>query len=663
MRKISLGFLSVLLVLTMLFCIVACKEEVQPEQTPETKPETKVLTYDFYMPKGWSEETPVWTSKDTGTVDVEAPVFSGDGEHVVTNVTDNLKNALTTALATDNYFKDVKNIIIIIGDGMGVSHVQLSEKYGGELIMTQLPNIGISKTTTREDDTTDSAAGGTAISAGYKTTKKFANMDAEGNELITVSELARKQGKLVGIVSNACLLDATIADFTVHNKDRSNGWTKIGEQEIVFGPDLLMGSDNNAEYNVNEFTSKFSSLKSFVTANSIKKYANAADIVSHFSDPDVKLWAINHAPQDKFASYYYQNDKYPNLQQMATYALAWLDSHDKGDGFLLMIENTYDDHFGHGNDPKNTVDKSDKRYGIIKEVQSTDEVVAIALKYVLEHPDTALIVTADHETGGITLRDGWESNFAQVKSLSGSHTKQNVPVFAIGKGTEDLNRLSNGVVLPEGMTWYDAAYDDENHPEYESYRYENATIGQVIGKLLGVADYGGDVATDNSSKRSPRFDVTVDSTTNELVFTLDFMGVPLHSDELVQFKIKPKQASDTVKLELKKSDDTYETLFDTAAFSTAVKGKALSPAYKQALVEDSGELSGWYQFSVAAGVESRQLRITLKCGNGSFIAGEDIIGMDDLTIGYASTYGWLKFTAENNKASATGACLYVEPVV
>ena len=108
MRKISLGFLSVLLVLTMLFCIVACKEEVQPEQTPETKPETKVLTYDFYMSTGWSEETPVWTSKDTGTVDVEAPVFSGDGEHVVTNVTDNLKNALTTALATDNYFKDVK---------------------------------------------------------------------------------------------------------------------------------------------------------------------------------------------------------------------------------------------------------------------------------------------------------------------------------------------------------------------------------------------------------------------------------------------------------------------------------------------------------------------------------------------------------------------------
>ena len=143
------------------------------------------------------------------------------------------------------------------------------------------------------------------------------------------------------------------------------------------------------------------------------------------------------------------------------------------------------------------------------------------------------------------------------------------------------------------------------------------------------------------------------------MYTLDFMGVPLHDDELIQFKIKPVHANDTVKLELKKADDTYVTLFDTAAFTTAAKGKALSPAYKQALVEESGDLTGWYQFSIAAGVDSKQLRVTLKCGNGNFISGEDVIGMDDLTIGYASTLGWLKFSSD--KASAqreSGEALY-----
>lgn len=656
MKNIVRGLLSVLLVLAVVFCVVACKGDA-PSSTEPEKPDTtpKVLTTKFFMPKGWNQETPVWKSKDEGTVNVPAPVVSGDGEHEVTNVTEELKTALAQAVATDGYFKDVKNIIIIIGDGMGVSHVQASENYSGELIMTQLPYVGISTTLTREGETTDSAAGGTAISAGYKTTKSFAAMDAEGNELVSVSELARNQGKLVGLVSNANLLDATLAAFSVHNKNRSQGWTKIGEQEIVFGPDLFMGTDRNDDYNTNEFSGKFASLSDFVEKNNIKKYTGAAKMISQF-DEDIRMWAIftSKGLDNRLARYDYQNDKHPNLQQMASFALTWLDEHDKGDGFLLMIENTYTDHFGHGNDPTNTADKSDKRYGIVKEVQSTDEVVAIALEYVLTHPDTALIVTADHETGGITLLPGWETNFAKMMSTSGSHTSQNVPVFAIGKGTEKLNTLSNGVSLPEGMDWYDFAYEDNKHPEYADYWYENAHIGQIIGKLLGVEDYGGNVATDNSSKRIPKFDVTVKTATNELVFTLDFMGVPLHDDELVQFKIQPVHANDTIKLELEGKE---EALFETAAFSSAKDGDSLSPAYKYALDTTSGSLSGWYQFSIKAGAESRKIKITLRSGSGTFMPG-DVIHMDDFTIGYASTYGWLKFSSDN--ATATGDCLYVE---
>ena|GEM_PF-4317894 len=91
----------------------------------------------------------------------------------------------------------------------------------------------------------------------------------------------------------------------------------------------------------------------------------------------------------------------------------------------------------------------------MKEVQSTDETVAIVLKYVLEHPDTALIVTADHETGNTTLKSGWETDFNRITAGSGNHSDQLVPVFAIGKGTEALNSLaqaSGELYLPQAST-------------------------------------------------------------------------------------------------------------------------------------------------------------------------------------------------------------------
>lgn len=91
----------------------------------------------------------------------------------------------------------------------------------------------------------------------------------------------------------------------------------------------------------------------------------------------------------------------------------------------------------------------------MKEVQSTNEAVAIALKYVLEHPDTALIVTADHETGNTTLKSGWKTDFNRITAGSGNHSDQLVPVFANGKGTDALNSLaqaSGELYLPQAST-------------------------------------------------------------------------------------------------------------------------------------------------------------------------------------------------------------------
>ena len=647
MKKNIIKLLYVLLTFLMLFSVMSCNQEAAPEIQPvpdDPVPDDPVVEYttDYYMPAGWSVTTPVWTSKAVDTVTVPDVVLSGDMKTGVTNVTPELKAALAEALATPGYFKDVKNVIIIIGDGMGITHVQASEQWSGELIMTQLPNIGAASTLTREggDIVTDSAAGGTALSTGYKTTKLFASIDAEGNELKSVSELAREQGKLVGIVTNAELADATPADFSVHNKNRSQGWTKICQQEIVFGADLFMG--NGLEDYADYFETD-NDMYAFVEANNMKLYSTASDIVNHFAD-DSKMWAIFDATANKFARFDTAETEYPNLQQMTAYALSWLDDHaDEDKGFVVMIENTYTDHFGHGNKP---LDKSDNTYGIVKEVQSCDEAVAIALKYVLEHPDTALIVTADHETGNTRLRDGWEEDFSKIKATSGDHSQQTVPVFAIGQGTEALNSLA------EGKAWYEAT------------PYENARIGQVIGALLGDNEFGGDVNSDNSSKRSPKFDVTVTEATDTLTFTLDLTGVPVRSGNYIQFKIKPMSASDSIKVDLTNNkgvavNQLAETVFSTATDSIA-KDKngnvttVLTNAYKQAFVKDSGKADDWYQLSIKSKTPSTKITITLK---GSF-AVDDVIGMDDLTIQYGSTFGQLVFASE--KATASGACLVTD---
>ena len=631
MKRTTFRILSVLLAMLMLLSVVSCNGGETPTPTPE--PEPVGYTTKYYMPNGWASkvETPMWGDPDPGTVKVPDAILEGDMEHEVTNVTPELKAALAEALKNPDYFKDVKNVIIIIGDGMGITHVRASEQWSGELIMTQLPNIGASTTLTREGVYTDSAAGGTAISAGYKTTKLFVNMDAEGNNLMNVSELARSQGKLVGVVTNAELADATPADFTVHNKHRSQGWTKIEQQQIVFGADLFMGNGGG------DYTGYFSTgsdLYKFVEANNMKSYTTAAKIVGGFND-DNKMWALFSAAANKFARFDTKSANYPNLQQMTAYALSWLDAHDSDDqGFVVMIENTYPDHFGHGNIP---LDGSANTYGIVKEVQSTDEAVAIALKYVLEHPDTALIVTADHETGNTQLRPGWEEDFSQVKAQSGDHSIQPVPVFAIGKGTEALNTLK------EGQKWYEAE------------TYLNATIGQVIGKLLGDDNFGGNVDTDTNGKTSPVFEVTLTEATNKLTYTLDFEGVPVRSGNLIQFKIKPQSKNDKIQLFLVDKDGKEIELLKETAFSDST-ATAITPAYKQAFVEKSGLAEGWYQISLTAGIGSKTLEVVLTPGSGSYSTGSTI-GMDDLTVQYASTIGELLF--KSDQATAAGEPLVI----
>ena len=141
-----------------------------------------------------------------------------------------------------------------------------------------------------------------------------------------------------------------------------------------------------------------------------------------------------------------------------------------------MIENTCTDGWGHsGNyDTKYTAQ--------MNEVQCFDEGVAIAVAYVLAHPDTLLVVTADHETGGYTLRPGWETDITQIKSTTTGHSSQNVPLYAFGAGAQNFSKES--ILATFGG-------QANAHVEQGGFVHEGWITGTILGRLItGDNTYG-----------------------------------------------------------------------------------------------------------------------------------------------------------------------------
>ena len=126
---------------------------------------------------------------------------------------------------------------------------------------------------------------------------------------------------------------------------------------------------------------------------------------------------------------------YPSWPEMVAYTIYQMDKEaDEADtGFFCLIENTCTDGWGHSENDATKV------YGMMNEVQCFDEGVAIAIKYVLEHPDTLLVVSADHETGAFKLSKGWENDFYKCESTDTGHSSQRVPLYAFGAGAQNFS--------------------------------------------------------------------------------------------------------------------------------------------------------------------------------------------------------------------------------
>lgn len=329
------------------------------------------------------------------------------------------KTDLQTALNT-NYAKP-KNVILIIGDGMGLNDFVLTNKFSDflfdfGLVTDNLKNKG-DMTTNSLSGLTDSAASATAMATGIKTENEIIGMKPDGTILKNVSEIARENGKKVGIVTNDYFYGATPSAFTVHCASRDNT-EELVRLFIEFTPDVLIG-DGYLKYQ--------SSVQKFKRTNVVTEETIAKINVAS-SEKEWKTKTEEDPNREKAFFGFMESDLKNNSYSLAHAAQVALERLENENGFFLMVENCACDKAG------STKNAKQKTVG----VSSLDKAVAVAVKYCIENPDTLLIVTSDHETGGITLPDG---DYTLNRNLftTDYHTQANVGVFALGYGTEYFN--------------------------------------------------------------------------------------------------------------------------------------------------------------------------------------------------------------------------------
>lgn len=318
---------------------------------------------------------------------------------------------------SDQKEEAVKNIILMIGDGNGLTQISATAlANNGELSLTQLKSIGFLKTQSADDFTTDSAGAGTALATGKKAPNRAIGTDVSGIALENITELLSKKGFVSGIVTTDEISGATPSAFYAHQKDRSMS------KEIM--SDL-------AKSQLSLFISKGNS-------NSTEK-----DIIGDFVMlPSVDQ--VGEAKKDKVAvliSFEEHSDKNKNELAAATSnALQFMKQKNKP--FILLVEGAKIDSYGHENDIG----------GVIKEGIGFDKAVTQALKFADSSKNTLVIITADHETGGLTIPQGnLQKNEIEGDFTTHDHTGTMVPVFAYGPQSDKFRGVYENNLLFDKM--------------------------------------------------------------------------------------------------------------------------------------------------------------------------------------------------------------------
>ena len=301
----------------------------------------------------------------------------------------------------------VKYVFYFIGDGMGVNHINVTETYLAALkgkigiepiLMSSFPVVGVVNTYSATNGVTDSAAGGTALASGHKTKNGAIGMLEDlQTPCSSIAAWAKDAGKAVGVATNVAITHATPASFYGHQPQR-NMYFEIGQDLCKSGYDFFAGADfhrPNTKEGESSLREQAQAAGYTILTGGYKEYEKkgrkADKLILLQSDYQNEKLGSDHLPyaldQDK-------NDL--TLEQIVRAGINFLSSKNT-DGFFFQIEGGMIDYACHHNDIGNA----------INEVLDLDKAVKVAYEFYQQHPDeTIIVISADHETGGLVMGTG-----------------------------------------------------------------------------------------------------------------------------------------------------------------------------------------------------------------------------------------------------------------
>ncbi len=311
----------------------------------------------------------------------------------------------------------IKNVIFIIGDGTGLAQLYSGQLNlvgkNGRLHIQRMPVSGIVNTHAANRLITDSAAGATAYSCGAKTNNGMIGYLPNGEHCKTALELAQDQGKSTGLVATSTITHATPASYAAHIDSRAKQ-AEIAAQYLNSGVDVFLGGGKEYFIPQSEEGSRREDDRNLIkefTANGYAFVDKANTLESEKSDHLLGLFSHAGMPS---------KNRTPTLAEMSTKAIDVLSKNENG--FFLMIEGSQIDWAGHDNNSEYAM----------REVADFDAMIEAVVKFAMENGETLVVVTADHETGGMTLQSSANENEMTIAWTTGYHTGIPVPLMAFG---------------------------------------------------------------------------------------------------------------------------------------------------------------------------------------------------------------------------------------
>ncbi len=341
-----------------------------------------------------------------------------------------------------------QSIILLIGDGMGVAEIYAADAYaqevlGTHLALTTLDHLALTTTYSANSPITDSAAAGTAIHSGWKTNNAAINVLPDGQWVDSIGYAAHTAGKSVGVVTTTHITHATPATVYAHGIDRGDE-SGFATQLVAFAPEVAFGggarfflpeeADGDREDGRNLVDEMINLGYTYVTDAT---ELNAVDLAN--TNRLLGLFKKYHMDYEIDRINIPFNE--PSLAEMTAAALDVLDNNPAG--FFVMIESGRIDHAGHVHDMAS----------LIWEVLAFDAAIQVALDYQALHPDVLIIVTADHETGGLSLGSGtsYTTSIANLQTVTCSSATLHYRIKNYDEGADVIAR-DCGLVFDEEQT-------------------------------------------------------------------------------------------------------------------------------------------------------------------------------------------------------------------